>query len=298
MINDASTDEGDKNGSASPLRSAPAPARPPALHARVRVIHDDPVLLVLDKPPGILSHPNRTEEKSFKALFRARYDLEREAYFVEDTDGKTVQLYLVHRLDQETSGLIVLARRPQAASDLKEALYRREVHKEYRALVLGIPTPARGTWSDCLDKRDSGGQARVVVVSGRPNAVTEYDTVKVFAGARAALVRLDPETGRTHQLRVQTSSRGLPIAGDQRYGDAAANRTLETQIGLKRMFLHAYRLELRHPTTGHRLVLTAELRGPLADPLKKLEAVTAPLYTPSTRVRRGSSAGSGPSRGR
>src|SRR5206468_1321000 len=83
--------------------------------------------------------------------------------------------------------------------------------------------------------------------------------------AGAAFIHLEPETGRTHQLRVQTASRGLPIAGDERYGDFEANRRLEKGIGLRRMFLHAYRIELRHPRTRHRLVFTAELTRALVD---------------------------------
>jgi len=181
---------------------------------------------------------------------------------------------LIHRLDQDTSGLILCSFSPRAAADLKEAFYQGEVKKEYRALVLGIPEPPRGVWRDALVKRQGKGQVRVVVASGRPpNAITHFRTLKVFPAAGAALLRLEPETGRTHQLRVQAASRGLPIARDERYGDFGANRRLVSLIGLRRMFLHAYRLELRHPSTGHRMRFVAEFTRTLAEPLGRLPSL-------------------------
>jgi tRNA pseudouridine65 synthase len=254
------------------------------LHPRVREIHRDDVLWVLDKPPGVISHPNPPEEESRAALVRAPYDFEREVYWVRGEDGQKTQLHLIHRLDQDTSGLILCSFSSSAAAALKEALYRREVEKEYRALVLGIPSPPEGVWRDALVKKAGKGQVRVAVArGGRPNAETRYRTLKVFPRAGASLLGLEPETGRTHQLRVQAASRGLPIAGDERYGDFAANRRAAELIGLKRMFLHAYRLELRHPRSGHRMCFNAELTRPLAEPLKKIESLEVPLRERSGR---------------
>ena len=254
------------------------------LHPRVRVIHQDDTLWVLDKPPGVLSHPNPPEEESKSALVRAPYDFEREAYWITGEDGRRRQLHLVHRLDQETSGLILCTTSSQAAAALKEALYRREMQKEYRALVLGTPRPPEGIWRDALVKASGKGQARVSVMpGGRPNAETRYRTLKLFPRAGAAFLQLEPETGRTHQLRVQASSRRLPIAGDERYGDFAANKRLVELIGLRRMFLHAHRLELRHPRTGHRMVFIAELTGPLAEPLEKIAQLGEPVREADAR---------------
>jgi 23S rRNA pseudouridine955/2504/2580 synthase len=254
------------------------------LHPRVRVIHQDETLWVLDKPPGVLSHPNPPEEESKSALVRAPYDFEREAYWITGEDGRRRQLHLVHRLDQDTSGLILCTMSSEAAAVLKEALYRHEMKKEYRALVLGIPHPPEGIWRDALVKASGKGQARVTVApGGRPNAETRYRTLKLFPKAGAALLQLDPETGRTHQLRVQTASRKLPIAGDERYGDFAANQRLVELIGLRRMFLHAHRLELRHPRSGHRMVFTAELTGPLAGPLERIALLGERVRTEERR---------------
>jgi tRNA pseudouridine65 synthase len=255
------------------------------LHPRVREVFRDETLLVLDKPPGVLSHPNPPEEESRGALVRAPYDFEREAYWVT-VEGRKRPLHLIHRLDQETSGLILLTFDPNAAAALREAFFERRMRKEYRALVLGIPRPPAGIWRDELSKRSGEGKLRVMVVpGGRPNAETRYQTMRVFPRAGAALIHLEPETGRTHQLRVQTASRGLPIAGDERYGDFEANRRLAKGIGLRRMFLHAYRLELRHPRTSHRLVFTAELTRPLSEPLERLQGVAEAVRSPEARAK-------------
>src|SRR5262249_54769349 len=155
------------------------------------------------------------------------------------------RLYLVHRLDQDTSGLILCAFDEAAAAALKQALARRQIHKQYLALVLGIPRAAEGVWRDCLQKRSRRGRAEVAIVKGRPNAVTRFRRLKVYEAAGAALLELSPETGRTHQLRVQAAARGLPIAGDDRYGDFAANRRAAELLGLRRMFLHAVGLEFK-----------------------------------------------------
>src|SRR5205085_1198828 len=135
--------------------------------------------------------------------------------------------------------------------------------------VLGIPPAVEGVWRDCLQKRSRRGRAEVACVKGRPNAVTRFRRVEVYEAAGAALLELSPETGRTHQLRVQAAARSLPIAGDDRYGDFAANRRAAELLGLRRMFLHAQGLELRHPTTGQTVHFTADLEKPLTDALAR-----------------------------
>lgn len=239
-------------------------------HTSVREVYRDQILWALDKPAGILTHPNPPSRSAPNALFRGDYDFEQEAYQLKASGGRRLEVHLVHRLDQETSGIILCSFRAEAAAQLKEDLFHREVQKEYRALLLGLPSPRRGEWQDRLEKISRGGKATVVARPGRPNAVTAYNVLETFDIAGAALVALFPETGRTHQLRVQTSSRGWPIAGDDRYGDFTANKFLAAEIGLKRMFLHAYRIEMRHPTTGHGLRLEAPMTSRLLEPLAKL----------------------------
>ncbi len=251
---------------------APAEDLTSYLHPAVREIYCDSTLWVVDKPAGVLSHPNPPTARAANALVRGVYDFERELYRIEPPEGRQRQVHLVHRLDQETSGILLLTFDASSSAALKEAFYHHEVTKEYRALVVGVPSKRQGEWSDCLQKVSKGGQAVVQVQKGRPNAITRYEVVETFEKWGVSLLSLWPETGRTHQLRVQTSSRGLPIAGDPRYGDLVANRRITEQVGLKYMFLHAYRIELRHPRSGHLLKLEAPFSGRLSGPLEKLRA--------------------------
>jgi len=115
------------------------------LHPGVKQIHRDGVLWVLDKPAGVLSHPNSPRGKAPNALLRGTYDLPRELYRLDVPGSKQRQVYLIHRLDQETSGLILCAFDADAAATLKEALLRQELHKEYCALLLGAPVSPRGS---------------------------------------------------------------------------------------------------------------------------------------------------------
>ncbi len=264
------------------------------LHPRVRQVHCDRAICVLDKPSGVLSHPNPPARQAANALFRCPYDFQGEAYLARDhqdgiaskSPGSPRRLFLIHRLDQDTSGLILCAFDDAAADALKRALARREVQKEYLALVLGIPQAAEGVWRDCLQKRARKGRTEVAAVRGRPNAVTRFRRLKTYEGAAASLVQLSPETGRTHQLRVQAAARGLPIAGDDRYGDFAANRRATELLGLRRMFLHARRLEFRHPVSGKTVAFTADLDESLADCLERLGQFREPLRVRSSIKRR------------
>jgi RluA family pseudouridine synthase len=248
-------------------------------------------LWVLDKPSGVLSHPNPPARSAANALFRCEYDIEREAYGTRHaaasaTESPTASLFLVHRLDQDTSGLILCAFDAAAADALQQALLKREVQKEYLALVLGIPRAAEGVWRDCLQKRSRRGRVETTVVQGRPNAVTRFRTREIYEAAGAALLELSPETGRTHQLRVQAAARRLPIVGDDRYGDFAANRCAAQLLSTKRMFLHAHRLELRHPATQEMRTFTAPLDSEWTDALLLASRLRKLLRAPQAGKRR------------
>lgn len=245
-------------------------------HPAAREVFRDDVLWVLDKPAGVLSHPNPPANEAPNALLRGVYDFKEESYLLEQGWAPARRVYLVHRLDQETSGLILCAFDEAAASRLKEALYRREVKKEYRAVLVGVPSPRRGEWADALEKSRKDGRVTVVRRPGEANALAGYGVLKVFEPAGLSLVALWPETGRTHQLRVQAASRGHPVAGDERYGDFTANKFLEAEAGLKRMFLHSYHIEIRHPRTSHILRFHAPLTSRLAEPLERMKGLLIP----------------------
>jgi len=249
------------------------------LHKSVREVFRDDTLWVLDKPAGIVSHPNPPAKRSANALLRAEYIAEDEVYEFRGGGGRgdvrePRRVFLIHRLDQDTGGLILCAFTASAAAKLQEDLYRRDLVKEYRALLLEAPRPPMGTWSDALARKSHGDRVDVRRLrDAEPNAETSYQLERTFPGTGLALVRMRPHTGRTHQLRVQAAERGVPIVGDERYGDFTANRFIGERIGLKQMFLHASRLELRHPTTGRRLTFTAEFGQRLTRPLEKLETL-------------------------
>src|SRR5262245_22853318 len=159
-------------------------------HAAAREVYRDGVLWALDKPSGILSHPNPPAAEAANALIRGRYDFEKEAYVLPASAGKLRSVHLVHRLDQETSGLILCAFKEEAAMALKEALAGRRVVKEYRALLVGVPEPRRCQWADRLEKASRDGKATVMRRQGEPNAFASYQVLKVFEPAGLALVAL------------------------------------------------------------------------------------------------------------
>jgi 23S rRNA-/tRNA-specific pseudouridylate synthase len=229
----------------------------------------------------VLSHPNPPAKRAANSLVGAEYDFDRELYRARTPGEKGVRrIWLVHRLDRETSGLILCALTEDAATHIKDALQRREVDKEYRALVLGVPAGRdgeglAGEWRDHLERSRRDGRVEVEAVGGRtPNATTEYKVVKRLATAGVSLLALKPREGRTHQLRVQCARHGHPIAGDDRYGDFTANRHLQSEAGLKRMFLVAHKLTFHHPRTAKRMSFEAELRPELASVLERLERCT------------------------
>ena len=241
------------------------------LHSSVHEVFRDDAIWVLDKPAGVLTHPNQPAKKASNTLLKGEFDYSDECYRL-NMPGVPERVWLVHRLDLDTSGLIICAFDPEAAAILKQALHEREVEKTYKALLLSAPQPPIGCWRDGLGRVARGGRVEVRVRSGRKvNAETSYELERTFAGTGISLVRLMPHTGRTHQLRVQAACHGVPVAGDQRYGDFEANRFLAEKIGLKRMFLHAWGLAFRHPLTGHRLNFTRDFSSRLTLPLERLE---------------------------
>ena len=219
------------------------------------IIFEDNYLLVLNKPSGLAVHGGSGLDFGVIEALRA---LRPEARFLE----------LVHRLDRDTSGILLVAKKRSALRHLHEQLREKTIQKEYLALV-------RGQWqSHCkvvqapLLKNELSSGERIVKVSeqGKPSE-TRFSVEERYENA--TLVKASPVTGRTHQIRVHMQSQNCPIAGDERYGDYTANRRLK-KLGLKRMFLHAHRLELEHPASGETLVLTAPLPEELRQMLESL----------------------------
>jgi 23S rRNA pseudouridine955/2504/2580 synthase len=234
----------------------PAPARD------FPVLFEDEHLLAIDKPAGVAVHGG--SGVSFGVIEQLR-----------QARPAARMLELVHRLDRETSGVLLVAKRRSALTRLQDQFRERETGKTYLALVAGTWPASRKVIDVPLHKYlQADGERRVrVVAKDDPDGMRAITLVKVAkqfavpaqAGLQSAFTLLEVtiKTGRTHQIRVHLAAEGHPIAGDDKYGDFELNRHLARR-GLKRMFLHAWRLRLVHPQSGETLVLEAALPPELA----------------------------------
>lgn len=235
------------------------------------VLYEDECLLAINKPAGVAVHGG--SGVSFGVIEQLRM-ARPQAKFLE----------LVHRLDRETSGILLVAKKRSALKNLQDQFRERETGKTYLAMVVGQWPANKKVLDKSLHKYLlPDGERRVKVVSkDDPDGMPSLTLVKVRAagGVGAAgsalaseaprgysLLEVTIKTGRTHQIRVHLASEGMPIAGDDKYGDFDWNKELaraNSPTPLKRMFLHAWRLQCNHPATGTRLELQADLPGELA----------------------------------
>jgi 23S rRNA pseudouridine955/2504/2580 synthase len=219
------------------------------------ILLEDERLLVINKPAGMAVHGGSGVSFGVIETLRA---LRPEA----------VALELVHRLDRETSGCLVLAKRRSAVRVLHAAFREGRVKKRYLALLVGGWQGGAQPVELALEKNRLQGGERMVKVSGAgKDARSLFNPLEKFA--KAALVEIQIFTGRTHQIRVHAAHIGHPVAGDDKYGDREANKQLKA-VGLKRMFLHAHSIAFDHPETGERLMLTAALDDELQAVLQRL----------------------------
>ncbi len=224
------------------------------------VLYADEDIIVVDKPVGMAAHasPGWEGPTVVGALARAGYQIA--------PVGSDERQGIVHRLDVGTSGVMVVAKSARAYSALKRAFKDREVEKIYHALVQGRPDPSVGT-VDAPIGRDPRHQHRFAVTAdGRPS-VTHYETLESHRYASLLQIRL--ETGRTHQIRVHMSAIRHPCCGDVVYG---ADPALAARLGLTRQWLHAVRLEFRHPGTGAVVSFASEYPVDLAHALGVIRA--------------------------
>ena len=240
-----------------PIRTAsarPAPATPARpTRFRVPILHEDEAMLAVDKPAGLAVHGGSGIALGLIEQLRAARP---DAKFLE----------LVHRLDRDTSGVLLIAKQRAALVALHEALREGEVDKRYHVMV-------RGRWRDEMRAvraplhkySTTGGERRVRVDDEGRSAETVFRRLAVWPTQDPPLALLEAElkTGRTHQIRVHLAHIGFTLAGDDKYGDFAWNRTLQAS-GLRRMFLHAHRLALAHPSSGEPMTLESPLPADLA----------------------------------
>ncbi len=228
------------------------------------IVYEDEDIIVVNKPAGMVVHP----------AYGHRTGTLVNAVLAHCPDlagvGDDLRPGIVHRLDKDTSGLIIVAKNDSACRHLQRQFKRREVHKVYVALLEGCLEPVRGVIEAPIG-RDKKRRKRMAVVEGGREARTEYTVVEYFgdkAGHQArpyTLVEAEPKTGRTHQVRVHFASIGHPLAGDPVYGFRKQRLS-----GLRRQFLHAQTLGFRLPGSDEYIELTAELPDDLRAVLEEL----------------------------
>ena len=214
------------------------PSRPVRrrVRSRLAVLGEDEDFLIVDKPPGLLTVPTAEQERDTL--------LARVLDYLHHRFKRRPSAFVVHRLDKDTSGSVVFARTRPALHFLQDLFRRHEIGREYVAIVEGTP-PDSGVFSDDL-ARDRPDLRRRVARPGQPGkrAVTHYRTLEPLPGA--ALVSVELETGRTHQIRIHFAAAGHPVVGDRVYGRAGR----EESPDVPRQMLHARRLSFAHPRTG------------------------------------------------
>ena len=212
------------------------------------VVHEDVHLLVVDKPAGVVVHPGAGHAgPTLAGALRGRA-----------AGGPDPQRAgIVHRLDRDTSGLLVVARSEEAHAALQAQIRAREVEREYLALVEGRPDAASGTIDAPLG-RDRTRRTVVSTRTDRPRAARTHFRIEE-ALPRTTLLRVRLETGRTHQIRAHLAAIGNPVCGDPQYGGRASG----ARLGLTRQFLHSARLVFRHPFTGESLACESKLPADL-----------------------------------
>ena len=234
---------------------APRPSRLTPEHRSLAVLFEDDDLLVINKPAGVVVHPAPGHETGTLVHALLAYAPQLAGIGGEERPG------IVHRLDKDTSGVLVVAKNERALGAVAGQLQERTVHKEYLAVVVGFPEPAAGTIRLPIGRHRRYRQRMAVVAQGRA-ATTGYRTLEALAGH--TYLRVEPETGRTHQIRVHLAHIGHPVAGDATYGRG------DSCPGLERQFLHASRLVIRLPSTGQPTTFVAPLPDDLAAALARL----------------------------
>ncbi len=252
----------ERSASAQSVATGGVARVPPALIQRVSaaIVYEDERVLVLDKPAGLAVHGGSGLTYGVIEALRAARPEEK--------------LELAHRLDRDTSGLLLVARKHSSLRVLHALLREGAVHKSYLVLVLGRWELGRKLINAPLqtDAR-VGGERTVRVGEGGKSARTQFKLVQQF-GARASLLEATLETGRTHQIRVHAAYCGHPVAGDIKYGEAEANARLR-EAGLTRMFLHAHSLSFEWPQGGA-LTLSSPLPVELKSVLDRLAESRSP----------------------
>jgi 23S rRNA pseudouridine1911/1915/1917 synthase len=235
------------------VEEADPPIALPVTEVAYEVAYEDSHLLIVDKPAGLVVHPARGHRTGTLAQALASRGAQ---------GGEPWRAGIVHRLDRDTSGLLVVAKDDAVHRALKARLAERALRREYVALVAGHPEARTGT-VDAAIGRDRRDRVLMSIDTDDPHeARTHFELERQLPAS--ALLRVTLETGRTHQIRVHLAAIGHPVCGDPQYGTAG-------EYGLTRQFLHAARLAFEHPVTGAEVDVHSELPADLAAALARAE---------------------------
>lgn len=244
-----------------PVRVSQTPPRVvPGDHLLERVagsiVYEDQDLLAVNKPSGMAVHGGSGVTLGLIEILRHQYGSKR--------------LELVHRIDRDTSGCVLVAKRRSVLRQLQDQFRENSVDKRYRTLVAGSwPRHCNRVEAPLLKNQLAGGERMVIVSAAGKPSVTNFRVLQRFA--RVTLLEASPLTGRTHQIRVHAQHVGHPIVGDGKYGDAECNRAMR-ECGVTRLFLHAASIEFQLPDDGERLRIEAPLTEDLEKALERLQA--------------------------
>jgi 23S rRNA pseudouridine1911/1915/1917 synthase len=242
------------------------------------ILLEDETLLVLHKPSGLLVLPDRFDRNLMNL-----YEL------LKETFGS---IYVVHRIDRETSGVVLFAKTAEAHALLNSAFEQRQVEKLYRAIVVGSPTAECGSIDLPIAENEHGVRKMKVDKKNGKEAITDYKVIETFRGY--ALVEVKPRTGRTHQIRVHLSAIGLPILADSLYSSSGGfflstikrnyKSNGEEKPLLARTGLHAFSLSFRHPATGEQSLIEAPLPHDMTTVLKALRKYEGISHAPDRSI--------------
>jgi 23S rRNA pseudouridine1911/1915/1917 synthase len=245
----------------APINTDPIPLTP---IDGLNIIFDDTEIVVIDKPVGVAAHPSPgwTGPTVVGALMAAGYSI--------STSGPAERQGIVHRLDVGTSGLMIVAKSDRAFHVLKDAFRNRTVDKVYHAMVQGHMDPTSGTIDAPIDRHPKEDHRFAVVGTGK-ESITHYEVIEFYRGV--SMVKIELETGRTHQIRVHFSALHHPLVGDTTYG---ADPVLAKSLAMSRPWLHAAELHFEHPVTGEKL----DFMAPYPDDLTRSLALLSDAVLP------------------
>ena len=239
-------------------------AIPPTPLADLKIVYQDSDLVIVNKPVGCAAHPSPgwSGPTVVGALIAAGVSI--------SSSGPAERQGIVQRLDVGTSGLMMVAKTESAYLKLKDMFRNREIKKIYHALAQGHLEPAIGTIDAPIDRHPKEDYKMAVVSSGKPS-VTHYEVIEFYRSV--SLLKVELETGRTHQIRVHMSAIRHPLVGDLTYG---ADPNLAAEIGVNRPWLHAQALEFTHPISGLPISVSADYPRDLTDSLSRLSDAVLP----------------------